>query len=100
MKRSNKKASENQRFYRMIWDSKPPLCEECGQHLPAYSASFISHIIPKGANTALRSHPENARIYCLAHHHQWEFGDRKSMKTYAENEEIKTRLTLQYYQSK
>lgn len=99
VKPKNSKAKENSDYYRAMWERHSiKQCEECGIYLQNYSASFISHIIPKGANTFLRSEPENHNLLCLTCHNQWEFGDRKTMKIFPKNLETIERLTRKYYE--
>lgn len=43
---------ENEKFYRWCWNHKRHICEETMRPLPGYSATFVSHILTRGA------HPE------------------------------------------
>lgn len=83
-------------FYNYCWKKKAHWCEECGAYLSAYSASFISHILTKGAHTEKRRDPRNVNILCLKHHHQWEFGKRKEMEIYQANMLLRDKLILEY----
>jgi hypothetical protein len=74
------------------------ICEECGCEIKTPSGKNVSHIISKGSNVALYLEPTNNFVLCVAHHHQWEFGDRKSMNIYEEAMERKEALTRKYYQ--
>ena len=49
---------------------------------------MFSHILSKGSNPAFRHDKDNINILCLECHQVWEFGDKKSMGIYPENEEI------------
>ena len=84
-------------WYREMWDKRSHHCQECGIHLPHFSPMFISHIITKGSYPSLRNHPENWMLYCTQCHQQWEFGERKKMKTYDEAMEIMDRLKKEYH---
>lgn len=105
IKKVNKHAKDNDTFYRAVWADRlkgedANSCEECGAYLFAYSANFISHIVTKGANTALRSDIRNANILCLDCHNKWEFGSRVTMKIWAKNIETIQQLKLEYYTKK
>jgi hypothetical protein len=39
-------------------------------------------------------------LYCMACHQLWEFGNRKTMKTYPRAMEIAERLKREYHESK
>lgn len=98
LKKGNKNAKRNSDFYRKCWDSRQvKQCENCGLPLLGYSATFISHILSKGAFPGLADHPLNWNLLCFQCHQTYEFGDRKSMKIYPENERIITRLKSEYY---
>lgn len=86
-------ARQDQIFYKKIWNKNKDwkgycYCEECGTVLRAYSASYISHIISRGADTRLRHDERNARVYCLSHHAQFETGKKELMKTHQQNLDI------------
>jgi len=63
---------ENERFYRWVWAHKPHICEECMKPLSEYSATYISHIISRGANPYMAHDPRNCNILCFKHHNQYE----------------------------
>ena len=79
-------------FMKMVWEASAHNCEECGVYLPEFSPAFISHILSKGAAGEHRLNPVNVNILCYAHHQQWEFGDKKSMKIFPKN--MKTIMEL------
>jgi hypothetical protein len=62
----------NQKYYEYCWKHKPHFCEECGRPLTFYSATFISHILSRGANPEKAHDPRNSNILCAVHHAQWE----------------------------
>lgn len=61
-------------------------CEECGVEIQEPIGMNVSHILSKGAWPEFYNHQLNHNILCLKHHHQWEFGDKKSMKIYKPNQ--------------
>lgn len=76
---------ENERFYRWIWEHKPHYCEETMRPLSNYSATFVSHILTRGANPEMAHDPRNVNILCFEMHNKWENGDRKGMRIYPAN---------------
>lgn len=76
---------ENEKFYRWVWNHKPHICEETMRPLPNYSATFVSHILTRGANPEMAHDPRNVNILCFEMHNKWENGDRKGMRIYAAN---------------
>lgn len=95
----SKTSKEDQTYFKSQWERLPHFCLECGIELPGYSASFISHILSKGAHPALRHDPDNSQILCFSHHQQWDFGNRKIMKIWAGNKKIVQRLLKKHYES-
>lgn len=92
---------EDHKFYRYLFDNRPHECEECGLPLPD-QFSFVdedtkqvvilaiyqySHILTKKAFPEFRWHKLNANRLCKAHHHQWEFGERETMKIFDKNQD-------------
>lgn len=78
----------NDKFYRYCWDNLLHVCEECLKPLHTYSASYISHIMTKGAKAHMAHDPRNVNILCAKHHNIWEFGTseiRSRMKIYNKN---------------
>ena len=92
----------NERFYRWVWDHKPHICEETTQPLRFYSASFISHILTRGANPEIAHDPRNINILCLAAHNRWENPgegpekNREGMRIYPGNVRIIELLKTDY----
>lgn len=76
---------ENEKFYKWVWEHKPHYCEETMRPLPNYSATFISHILTRGANPEMAHDPRNVNILCFEMHNKWENGDRKGMRIYPAN---------------
>lgn len=76
---------ENEKFYRWVWEHKPHYCEETMRPLPNYSATFISHILTRGAHPEMAHDPRNVNILCFEMHNKWENGDRKEMRIYPAN---------------
>ena len=78
-------------IYEKVFKAKPNRCEECGVELSDVFRNEdgrivdrfrFSHILSKGAFPEYRHCEWNFRLYCLQCHQKWEFGDRKSMKSY------------------
>lgn len=76
---------ENERFYKWCWEHMPHRCEETMRPLPNYSATYISHILTRGAFPEMAHDPRNVNILCFEMHNKWESGDRKGMRIYAGN---------------
>lgn len=88
-------------WYKNMWSTRQNhQCEECGVRLLHFHPIFVSHIITKGSYPTLRQHPENWMLYCMDCHQLWEFGNRKTMKTYPRAMEIAERLKREYHESK
>ena len=77
--------AENERFYRWCWDHYPHICEETMRPLRQFSATYISHILTRGANPAMAHDPRNVNILCFEMHNRWENGDRENMRIYRRN---------------
>lgn len=76
----------NQKFYRLAWNRKDThKCEECMRPLPEYSATFISHMLSRGAHPEAAYDLRNYNILCPDCHHRWENGDRENMKIWQRN---------------
>lgn len=88
----------NNRFYRWMWEHKPHYCEECLKPLPNYSATWISHILTRGAFPEIAHDPRNINILCGKHHDQWETGNRKQMRIYPGNIKTIELLNSEYQQ--
>lgn len=92
---------QNQKFYKFVWENSPHVCHETGRPLYHFSASFISHIISRGANRAMAIDPRNANILWVPMHNKWEYGGkeaRKSMNIYPMNQLIIKELKGDYYE--
>lgn len=81
---------ENERFYRWCWEHYPHLCSETMRPLRQYSATYISHILTRGAHPEMAHDPRNVNILCFEMHNRWENGDRQNMRIYQMN-----KLTIQ-----
>lgn len=77
---------ENEKYYRWVWNHKPHYCEECMKPLNEYSATYVSHILSRGAYPELAHDIRNNNILCFKCHSVWENGDRESMRIFAKNE--------------
>lgn len=77
---------ENERFYRFCWEHYPHRCEECMRPLRQYSATYVSHILTRGAHPELAHDCRNVNILCFSHHSVWENGDRQNMRIYRINQ--------------
>lgn len=84
--------NRDKEIYREVFDSKENRCEECGSELPdqfedeegrVIFVTQYSHCLGKGAYIEYRHKKWNIQRLCSYHHHQWEFGDKKSMKIYS-----------------
>jgi len=76
---------ENEKFYRWCWDHYPHICSETMRPLNHYSATFISHILTRGAHPEMAHDPRNVNILCFEMHNRWENGNRSNMRIYAAN---------------
>lgn len=98
VKKKNKNAKTNQDFYELaLLESKDKTCENCDCEIPFPSAVNISHIISKGSNSFVRSHPLNYFYLCHRCHDIYEFHDRASMRIYEEAVKRKQIITKEYY---
>ena len=77
--------AENERFYRFCWDHYPHICSETMRPLRQYSATYISHIMTRGAHPEMAHDPRNVNILCFEMHNRWENGDRENMRIYRQN---------------
>ena len=87
---------ENERFYRWCWEHKLHVCEECMRPLREYSATYVSHILTKGAHPAIAHDPRNVNILCFSHHNTWENGRRENMRIYRSNMIVIETLKQEY----
>lgn len=88
--------AENEKFYRWCWEHKPHYCEETMRPLRQYSATYVSHILTRGAHPEMAHDPRNTNILCFAMHQKWENGDRENMRIYASNQLIIEKLKKEY----
>ena len=77
---------ENERFYRFCWEHYPHICAETMRPLRNYSATYISHILTRGAHPEMAHDPRNVNILCFEMHNRWENGDRQNMRIYRINQ--------------
>lgn len=91
---------ENERFYRWCWEHYPHRCEETQRPLPSFSASYISHILTRGAFPEMAHDPRNINVLCVEMHNKWESGNRKDMKIYRANQMRIEELKKEYQQYK
>ena len=87
---------ENEKFYKWCWEHKQHICEECMKPLHSYSATFVSHILTRGAYPEMAHDCRNVNILCFNHHNQWENGDRESMRIYEKNQNTIQELKKEY----
>lgn len=87
---------ENERFYRFCWDHYPHICSETMRPLRQYSATYISHIMTRGAHPEMAHDPRNVNILCFEMHNRWENGDRQNMRIYQANQIIIQQLKDEY----
>jgi len=81
---------ENERFYRFCWDHYQHICAECMRPLRQYSATYVSHILTRGAHPEMAHDCRNVNILCFDHHAAWENGNRETMRIFSIN-----RLTIE-----
>lgn len=86
----------NQRFYKWVWEHKPHRCEETMRPLPHYSATFVSHILARGAYPEMAHDPRNVNILCAEMHEMWEHGRRDRMRIYPGNVRLIEMLKKEY----
>ena len=87
---------ENERFYRWCWDHYPHRCAETMRPLREYSATYVSHILTRGAHPEMAHDPRNVNILSFDQHNRWENGDRKNMRIFAGNQIIIEQLKREY----
>jgi uncharacterized protein with PIN domain len=98
IKKQNKNAKRNQDFYnKALLESEGKRCEECDCEIPFPSATNVSHIVTKGSNSFVRSHPLNYFYLCHGCHFNYDHGDRASMRIYDEALRRKQIITREYY---
>lgn len=87
---------ENERFYRWCWAHYPHQCAETMRPLKQYSATYVSHILTRGAHPEMAHDPRNVNILCFEMHNRWENGDRQNMRIFAGNQLIIEQLKREY----
>ena len=87
---------ENEKFYRWCWENKPHICEECMRPLYHYTATYVSHILTRGAHPETAHDPRNVNILCFNHHGQWENGSRENMRIFLGNKRTIEQLKKEY----
>lgn len=89
--------SKDREFYKLCFDTKLQICEECNAKLPnefkdengrLVAIYRYSHIITKKSAPEFRYNPMNINILCLTCHTKWETGNRKEMNIYENNMKI------------
>lgn len=95
--KGNHEAS-NIKFYRHAWNHKEVhKCENCMKPLPKYSATFVSHILSRGAHPETAYDLRNFNILCKECHAKWENPTlREDMKIYNRNNAIIKILKKEY----
>ena len=85
---------EDEKFYEECFNLSNHKCEECGCSLPTnfrdengkiIARWRFSHIVAKSIAPELRHNTSNINHLCLAHHTQWDHGDRQNMKIFEAN---------------
>ena len=99
-RKRDKRISDDERVYEMIWNSKEHVCEECGCELGNEFRDFdgvvvdrfrYSHIMPKSTYPRLRHVWINFNLLCIDCHQCWENGEKEKMKIWEKN---KVRINL------
>lgn len=87
----------HQKFYKWVWKHSNHYCEECLKELPCYSATYVSHILSRGAHPEMAHDPRNVNILCFKHHEMWESAvTRKRMQIFERNEKTINQLKSEY----
>ena len=87
---------ENERFYKWCWEHYPHICMETMRPLRQYSATFVSHILTRGAHPEMAHDPRNVNILCFEMHNKWENGNRETMRIYRVNQLTIAQLKDEY----
>lgn len=89
--------AENEKFYRWCWEHNPHYCQECMRPLLQYSATYVSHILTRGAHPEMAHDPRNVNILCFNHHNQFEnIITRKNMRICFSDEKLIEKLKKEY----
>ena len=98
--------TENKKYYKraigenIIKNKGKCRCENCNVEIYPASGSNVSHIIGKGANSALYLHPLNHFILCFECEQMFSNeGKRSEMKIFAEYEHRRELLNNEFYTS-
>ena len=91
----------NQKFYRMAWEKSTPrmgshFCQECHKKLESYSATYISHILSRGAHPEMAYDLRNFNILCADCHMKYDQGEKEKMKIWRRSEVIIRELKKEY----
>lgn len=73
------------------------VCENCGKEIKNPEGKNVSHIVSKGANKELYLDPRNYFILCFDCENIWTTRQKTKMAIYAESEERRMLLNLEYY---
>lgn len=90
----------NIKFYKYAWSHKDyHVCENCRKHLLNYSATYVSHILSRGAHPETAYDLRNFNILCKECHDKWENPlTREGMNIYNRNKAIIKTLLKEYGQ--
>ena len=70
-----KKTTGEREMFLKIWEDRPHVCTECGEHLGNEPrAHYFAHIKPKGKYPELRLMPSNIKLLCIECHRTLDFG--------------------------
>jgi len=83
-------------FYRYCWNNLPHYCEESGMKLMNYSATFVSHILSRGAYPEMRFDIRNINILTFESHKKWESHQKKEMHIFNKNQKTIKLLKHEY----
>ena len=92
----------NQKYYKMAWEhnlgynGQGHYCEECHKPLMKYSATYVSHILPRGAYPEMAYDLRNHNILCAECHRKWESSKREEMHIYNKNQATINTLKREY----
>ena len=93
----------NQKYYRMAWEhsltqnGQGHYCEECRKPLEKYSATYVSHILSRGAYPEMAYDLRNHNILCAQCHRNWEcVSKRENMRIYNRNKSLIRQLKKDY----
>ena len=84
------------KYYHWMYDNKIKACEETGRPLRNYNATFVSHILSRGAYPEIRYDGRNANLLWPDMHEMWEIGDRTEMNIWLRNKMVIEELREDY----